>query len=153
MGLGHLRIPSEPPPLVNARRSSDDDPLWSSRVPTPPPYPDEDSEMVNRPGDSSDVGHNSRHMGAIRDRGEDQDSVPMDVDSWSYKMLSSECRMARIEEITQWDKDRGKYHINIIYLSAAPMGIQRMPTQICFAILSYLTTLSTEVVGHLSCTN
>jgi hypothetical protein len=158
MGLGHLRIPSEPPPLVQAHRSSDDSPPWSPQLPTPLSYLDEDSEMADCPEDITHVVREGPHLGTSSDRAEDSDIAASDLDPWSFEMLCSEDRKARIKDISQRDKDRGKCCIYIISLSATHVGIQRMPTRMRFArtwpemTLSYLTTLSPKVGHHISCT-
>jgi hypothetical protein len=158
MGLGHLRIPSEPPPLVQAHQSSDDSPPWSLQLPMPLPYLDEDSEMADCPEDITHVVREDPHLGTSSDGVEDSDIAALDLDPWLFEMLRSEDRKACIKDISQRDKDRGKYCIYIISLSATYVGIQRMLTRMRFTrtwpemALSSLMTLSPKVGHHISCT-
>jgi hypothetical protein len=47
------------------------------------------------------------HLGTSRDGAEDSDIAALDLDPWSFEMLRSEDRKARIKDISQRDKDQG----------------------------------------------
>jgi hypothetical protein len=89
--------------------------------------------MADCPEDITHIMREGPHLGTSRDGAEDSDIAALDLDPWSFEMLRSEDRKARIKDISQRDKDQGKYCIYIISLSATHVGIQRMLTRMCFA--------------------